>query len=415
MKKGLILLSVLLAMGFSMNTLFADESPKINVLLFTGGEIHNYQEIGDALEAGLKSYGRFNLTRVANDLSYFTKADLSKFDVILFEYTVGTITEGQKRAIMNFVAGGKGFVGIHSTTDSFRGDPDWRAFMGAHFIGHPPYRDFQVSVTQPDHPIMQGFPVEFMARDEMYIMDYDPRLNILCASYYKGKVVPVAYTKNWGDGRMYYHSFGHDGAGAGRAYALRMIGRALLWAANQENLDMPANAVGYIGRDGFISSWNILGPIPESELEWEKNRFGRTVPDFEKTVMFEQSKFEWIQARTESPNGDIDLTQLLTNGEQIVAYAYATFSIEKAMQGKLKIGSNDGVVCWLNGKLVHSNLVQRGLAMDSDVVPVEFKSGENRIMLKITQWGGSWGFSCRVADESGDPLDLTKSAVSVKK
>ncbi|MBN1350670.1 ThuA domain-containing protein [candidate division KSB1 bacterium] len=407
MKKIVTLILIAFAFSACLTCTVAKDYPEINVLLFTGGEIHNYKEIGDALEQGLKAYGRFNITRVMNDLDYFAAADLTQFDAIVFEYTVGTISEAQKRPIMNFVAQGKGFAAIHSTTDSFRGDPDWRAFMSAHFIRHPPYRDFQVSVNQPDHPIMQGFPVEFIARDEMYIMDYDPRLNILCASYYQGEVVPVAFTKEWGKGRIFYQSFGHDGAGAARPYAMRMLGRALLWVANQENLDMHPDAPGFIGKYGFVSAWHILGGLKEPEDSWENNRFGKTLPDVAQPITADGEQFKWLDFRAESPSGDVDLKKLYPPDVKfVVAYACAEIELAKSTKGYLKIGSNDGVMCWLNGKRVHSNIVKRNLTVDEDVVPVKFKAGKNQLMLKIVNYGGDWGFSCRVADENGKAVDL---------
>jgi len=60
--------------------------------------------------------------------------------VIVFFYTVGSITEAQKSGLLNWVAGGKGYVGIHSAADSFRDCEEYRAFVGGYFVTHPRYR-----------------------------------------------------------------------------------------------------------------------------------------------------------------------------------------------------------------------------------------------------------------------------------
>ena len=57
------------------------------------------------------------------------------------------------------------------------------------------------------------------------------------------------------------------------------------------------------------------------------------------------------------------------------------------------------VKAWLNGKLVHKNLVTRGVVPDNDRVPVTFKKGRNQLVLKILNYGGPWGLACR-------PLEL---------
>ena len=55
----------------------------------------------------------------------------------------------------------------------------------------------------------------------------------------------------------------------------------------------------------------------------------------------------------------------------------------QAVPALFKIGSNDGVVCWLNGRKVHENYAARKLTVDEDVVKVHLRKGVNRILLKV--------------------------------
>ncbi|MBN1420288.1 MAG: ThuA domain-containing protein [Planctomycetes bacterium] len=223
-------------LGIAMMFAFAGLSPagaaekKLKVLLFTGGEIHDGKGIGDVLEEFLKKDERLEITRVYNDLDCLVAPKLDPFDCIIFQYTVGTITEPQKRGLMEAVAAGKGFVGFHSAADSFRGDPDWRAFVGGHFITHPAYRPFQVSVTEEKSSITAGI-TEFMITDEQYILDYDPRVRVLATGLFKGKAMPAIWTKPWGKGRVYYMSFGHDPRACRQEIFQTLLLRAILWAA----------------------------------------------------------------------------------------------------------------------------------------------------------------------------------------
>jgi len=79
-----------------------------------------------------------------------------------------------------------------------------------------------------------------------------------------------------------------------------------------------------------------------------------------------------------------------------VAYAYTTIDRAEAGDALLGVGSDDGIRIWLNGKLVHENLVGRRSRMDEDIVPVKFRKGENRILVKVENGGGTWGFQMRV-------------------
>ncbi len=53
---------------------------------------------------------------------------------------------------------------------------------------------------------------------------------------------------------------------------------------------------------------------------------------------------------------------------------------------------------WVNGKLVHKNIVGRPALPNEDVVSVQFHKGENVVLLKIGQRGGDWGFYFSLLD-----------------
>jgi len=205
---------------------------KIKVLQFAGGQIHDWKGVGAEVSAVLKGAEEFEVTRVDEDLNVFAKP-LDQYDVIVFHYTVGEITDAQKDGLLNFIAKGKGFVGIHSAADSFRGSPDFRAFIGGWFVTHPRYRDYQVSVLDEAHPITEGLD-EFMVTDEQYITDYDPRVHVLATALYKGKAYPVAWTKNWGKGKVFYLALGHDGNSCKNENFKLMLKRGTIWAATPE-------------------------------------------------------------------------------------------------------------------------------------------------------------------------------------
>ena len=205
---------------------------KIKVLQFCGGEIHDWREVGEEVGKWLAKCNDFEVTRVDEDLDFFTKPELNDYDVVVFHYTVGEITDAQKDGLLNFVKSGKGFVGIHSAADSFRGSPEFRAFVGGWFVTHPRYRDYTVSVVESDSPITEGLD-EFVVTDEQYITDYDPRVNVLATALYKGKAYPVVWTKSWGEGKVYYLALGHDGNSCKNDNFGLLLERGIVWAAGK--------------------------------------------------------------------------------------------------------------------------------------------------------------------------------------
>ena len=96
----------------------------VKTLVFGGGEIHDWQGIQPKLVAALEASDAFELATAQEDLDALL--DLDAYDVLVFHYTVGTISDAQRDALSSWLIGGKGYVGIHSAADSFRDDPAYR-------------------------------------------------------------------------------------------------------------------------------------------------------------------------------------------------------------------------------------------------------------------------------------------------
>ena len=208
---------------------------KIKTLVLAGGQIHDFKGCGAEIRRILEADAQFAVTYVENDLSVFTKGGLNPYDVLVFYYTVGEISDEQKLGLLNWVASGKGYVGIHSAADSFRGCPDYRAMVGGYFVTHPRYRDYQVCVTDPEHPIMKDIvevePKEFFVKDEMYVTSYDERNHVLAQALWKDATVPVAWVKDWGQGRVFWLALGHDPAACKQDVFAKLLKRGVVWAA----------------------------------------------------------------------------------------------------------------------------------------------------------------------------------------
>ncbi len=86
----------------------------------------------------------------------------------------------------------------------------------------------------------------------------------------------------------------------------------------------------------------------------------------------------------------------ITRAPNVVAYAYATVKADEAGPYLMTLGSDEGVRVWVNGEPVHYNLVHRPIREDEDLMPVTLKKGENRILVKVEQGQGGWGFIMRM-------------------
>jgi hypothetical protein len=86
----------------------------------------------------------------------------------------------------------------------------------------------------------------------------------------------------------------------------------------------------------------------------------------------------------------------------VVAYTYCTIEAPERMSVTAGLGSNDGIKVFLNGEKVFEKHELRFVKIDEDVLILPLNAGENRLLLKIDQGRGNWGFAFRLMDSQVD-------------
>ena len=175
-------------------------------------------------------------------LSRLTATLLAEHDVLCFVHTSGELplTDEQKAAILDFVAGGKGFVGVHGATATLYEWPAYGELIGAFFLEHPWKQPGTVVVEDSDHPSTRHLPPSFVVTDEFYTFRTSPRdaahilLRADSDSLGTEDDLPLAWTKPYGSGRVYYNALGHFDAGWEEpGFQAQLLG-GLRWAAGRE-------------------------------------------------------------------------------------------------------------------------------------------------------------------------------------
>lgn len=187
-------------------------------LIFFGGWTGHEPREGAGLFAG-RLQGRGFSVELSDSLSCLDdRAYLDGFDLIMPNWTMGSITEGQERNLVGAVQAGVGLGGFHGGMgDSFRGAIGYQWMVGGQFLSHPDdIKEYRVNIALPQDPIVAGLP-DFNVRSEQYYMLADPLNEVLATSVFRsrsapwveGVVVPVAWKKRHGLGRVFYSALGH--------------------------------------------------------------------------------------------------------------------------------------------------------------------------------------------------------------
>ena len=184
------------------------------LMLCGGWSGHKPEEFANRLQKTLAPVGLE--IEIASSLDVLNDVGvLGGYDVIIPNWTMGTLESEQVKNLVGAVRGGVGLAGIHGGMgDAFRGQTDYEWMVGGHFVGHPHVGEYTVRVADMSSPITQGLPPTFAYHSEQYYLLVDPGNHVLADSLYsyEGRecVMPIAWTKEWGTGRVFYSSLGHD-------------------------------------------------------------------------------------------------------------------------------------------------------------------------------------------------------------
>jgi hypothetical protein len=229
------------------------QAPKKGKLLFmtlTTGFRHQTVPLSEQIVADIgRKSGAFDTT-VTQDVNDFTAQNLAQYDAVMFN-TTGELpmTEAQKKAFLDFVRGGKGFVGVHSATDTFYLWEDFADLIGGYFNGHPWHTLVTVEVTDASNPLVGFLGKSFQIHDEIYqtsdfrskestvLLRLDPSsVNLRKAGvtrrYYGW---PLAWTRPFGKGRVYYNALGHDDWVWNDSRYQQMLLKGIQWAMGLGN------------------------------------------------------------------------------------------------------------------------------------------------------------------------------------
>jgi hypothetical protein len=275
--KKFILAILLAATGYA--TLCAQpvraNSNPIRVLLLdgqSGGPYHAWPLTSAVLKKELEDAGIFNVTVVTSpkfgeDFSNF-KPNFSSYQAVVLNYDAPDWPTDLREQLEGYVKNGGGLVVVHAADNSF---PNWPAFN--QMIGIGGWRDrtekagpmwyfkdgklvsdntrgsagahgnrlpFQVETRAPEHPIMKGLPHVWMhGADELYATLRGPGENMTVlatahsdpSNHGTGHDEPMLMVLNYGKGRIFHTTMGHDVAALSCAGFITTYQRGAEWAA----------------------------------------------------------------------------------------------------------------------------------------------------------------------------------------
>ena len=214
-------------------------------LIFRGGwDGHEPKLVSERFAALLERNGV--KVEIFDGLECLSDAEkLMEYDLIVACMTMSQIPREYERNVSDAVSKGVGLAGCHGgMCDAFRNSTEWQFMTGGQWVSHPGGDgiEYTVNICHGANPITEGLE-DFTVCSEHYYLHIDPAIEVLATTrfplvnYYhasnKPVDMPVAWTKYWGLGRVFYCSLGHhDDVFEKSPSASVLMERGMLWAAD---------------------------------------------------------------------------------------------------------------------------------------------------------------------------------------
>jgi len=212
-----------------------------SVLLVWGGwDGHTPKQCADIFAPWLESKGYRVVVSDTLDI-YTNKRKMRNFDLIIPLWTMGKITNEQWQGLRDAILNGANVAGWHGgMCDSFRDNVDYQFMTGGQWVQHPGnIIRYKVNIPESTNPLTRGLK-DFWIKSEQYYMHTDPGNKVLATTKFNGKhqdmhwikgtVMPVIWTRSYGNSRVFYTSLGHVADDFKVPEVLEIVKRGILWA-----------------------------------------------------------------------------------------------------------------------------------------------------------------------------------------
>lgn len=220
-KLTLLLICILLAYSFSSTNLLARE--KINLLLLSGKNNHEWQKTTPKLQEIFNQSNLFSVT-ITERPDTLSEKSLKPFQLVVSNWNAFPEKSRQwpaetEKSIINFVKNGGGFVFVHSASATNYNWPEFQNMAGGTWgdsTKHGKIAPFQVEISKTEHPVTKGL-ANFRTTDELWVdmrINGNPTVlaNAFAPASNKGsdQLEPVILSQQIDKGRSFFLVLGHD-------------------------------------------------------------------------------------------------------------------------------------------------------------------------------------------------------------
>jgi len=232
LRKALVCAAAVALIAILLPATAARKPKPAKVLFLVGGGFHDYKSLPPILADKLNATGDFQVT-ITEDRNELTAPKINKYDVALFYTQGGEITPEQEKGLTDFVSKGKGWVGIHSASDSFTNSDAYWNMVGGRFSGHGG-GDFHVKIVTQRLDVSRGLTGFDVNDDETYDHKFHKDAKIIAFARREPGGEPAAWIRFYEEGRVFYTGLGHGQPTWENPAFQKLMIRGMYWAAGRK-------------------------------------------------------------------------------------------------------------------------------------------------------------------------------------
>ena len=204
------------------------------ILLYQGGRYYGTEKNHKAFQNILADYIVDNYENV----DVFSNRDFFDYSTMIFFSQEGEFTKEQENNVFEFISSGKGFIGLHGASASFKSHPKYFEMLGGKFIGHKEPIKFDIKIIDSNHQITKGLS-NFTFKDEPYRHDFSMAkdLHVLAEADYRDPddpaPEPIMWVKPYGKGKVFFCALGHRNLSLKEEIFQSIIRKAVEWVLKE--------------------------------------------------------------------------------------------------------------------------------------------------------------------------------------
>ncbi|CAG4990935.1 hypothetical protein DYBT9275_00643 [Dyadobacter sp. CECT 9275] len=228
-----------LGVAHASGTLTPKKKRPVRVLLVGGGASHDFDRWYKGEDVSTLQKGGLATVEYTSDPTTIL-SKLPDIDVLLLANNQPISDAATRKAIFAFADAGKGLVLAHPAI--WYNWKDWPEYnqklVGGGSRGHNKYGPFDVTITNPKHPVTKGIPSTFHLDDELYYFIPDKTgtpVEVLATAKAadSDKVFPSLFVVKYPKGRIVGIALGHDAASHTLESYQTILRNAVKWAAGR--------------------------------------------------------------------------------------------------------------------------------------------------------------------------------------